>query len=469
MLNRINLEIKNPWWKNSDYKLLEFNYPKRDLYFGILKNLKHTLILNIVGLRRVGKSTILKQVIAKLLDDKVDPKNIFYYLFDYSSQVQNSQFLEEVLYFYFREIINKPTLDFNEKETIYILLDEIQYIEDWQSILKRYYDLSNQRIKFIITGSQSVLLKGKHKESLAGRIFDYYLSPMSFREFLRINKEDVEIFNVYDLFQLPYLFGDLSQFEIYNGQEIEKLSREYITTGQFPEIRKFSGIDLRHDYIVESVIGRIQEDCIRVFKIEKPNEFKLITKYLLNNIGSIFELTNIGREVEVSKKTLDRYFHYLQESYVFEVFYKYHKSLIKRGRILKKIYTPCINFTCALNQFSEDHFKEVPQAFGKIIENIVYNVLKIKYETKAIDDQISFWRNKQKEIDFIVLNKGKQLAIEVKFSNNINIKDLFTLIEYIKIKKLDYGVVVTKNTLEKKVVKGQTLYFIPYYLLLMII
>ncbi len=469
MLNRSKLEIKNPWWKKSDYKSIEFDYPKRDLYYKILKNLEHTLILNIVGLRRVGKSTILKQIVSKLLNDKVEADNIFYYLFDYSSQIQNSQFLEEVLHFYFKEIINRPILDFTENEKVYILLDEIQYIDNWQSILKRYYDLSNKRIKFIITGSQSLLLKGKYKESLAGRIFDYYLSPLSFREFLRINREKVELLKPYDLFQLPSIFGEISQFELYNGRQTEKLAREYITTGQFPEIRKFDLVELRHEYIAESVIGKIQEDCIRLFKIEKPNEFKLITKHLLNNVSSIFELSNISREIEVSKKTLDRYFNYLKESYVFEVLYKYHKSLIKRGRILKKLYTPCINFTCALNQYNEEHIDQVPQAFGKIVENIVYNVLKLKYETRAIGDQISFWRDKQKELDFIVLNKGEKLAIEVKFSNNVNIKDLFTLVDYVKNKKLKYGIVISKNNLEKKEINGQTLYLIPYYLFLLLV
>lgn len=469
MITRQDLEIKNPWWKDSKYTTPESSFPKRDLYSVIVDNLKHTLILNIVGLRRVGKSTILKQLTNHLLNQKIDPNNIFYFLFDYASQIQKAEFLDEVLAFYFKEIINKPTLSFKENETIYVLLDEIQYIEDWQSILKRYYDLSNKRIKFIVTGSQSILLKDKYRESLAGRIFDYYLPPMSFREFLRINREDVETVEPYDLFNLPEVFGKLSQSDIYNGKRISELSCEYIITGQFPETRKLEFPERRHEYIVESVIGKIQEDCIRIFNIEKTNEFKLITRHLLNNAGSIFELTNIGREVEVSKKTLERYVEYLKESYVFEILYKYHKSLVKRGRILKKLYTPCVNFTCALNQYKENHLNEVPQAFGKIIENIVFNVLNLKYKRNSIDEAISFWRKGQKEIDFIIIEKEKQLVIEVKFSNNISSKDLVAMTDYMRKKKLEYGIVVTKKEIGKKEVNGQTLYYIPYYLILMMI
>jgi len=469
MVNRPNLEIKNPWWKNSQYIIPETSFLKRDLYDLLVDNLQHTLILNIVGLRRVGKSTILKQLIGRLLEQQVKPENIFYFLFDYASQRQKAQFLDEVLSFYFKEIINRPTLDFSEEETIYIFLDEIQYIEDWQSVLKRYYDLSNKRLKFIVTGSQSILLKGKYRESLAGRIFDYYLPPLSFREFLRINREKVEVMEPYDLFELPKVFSRLSQIDLYAGQPLAKLSREYIIAGQFPEIRNLGLSEYRHEYIIESVIGKIQEDCIRIFKIEKADQFKLITHHLLNNAGSIFELSNVGREIEVSKKTLERYVNYLKESYVFEILYKYHKSLIKRGRVLKKIYTPCVNFICALNHYQENHLDEVPQAFGKIIENAVHNVLNLKYRGNDLNPVISFWRQGQKEIDFIIVEKGKQLTIEVKFSQHLNPKDLITMTDYMRKKKLEYGIVITKNEIGRREVNGQTLYYLPYYLALLIV
>lgn len=469
MITRQDLEIKNLWWRDAKHAVPEATLPKRDLYSVIADNLKHTLILNIVGLRRVGKSTILKQMVGRLLSEKVNPNNIFYFLFDYSSQIQQARFLDEVLSFYFKEIINRPTLTFGEDETIYILLDEIQYIEDWQSVLKRYYDLSNKRVKFIVTGSQSVLLKGKYRESLAGRIFDFYLPPMSLREFFRINREDARVVEPYDLFKLPENFTALNQAESRDGKRIADLCREYIVTGQFPETRKLELPELRQEYIVESVIGKIQEDCIRIFHIDKTDEFKLITRHLLNNVGSVFELSNIGREMEISKQTLDKYVDYLKESYVFEILYKYRKSLVKRGRILKKLYTPCVNFVCALNHYKENHLDEVPQAFGKIIENAVYGVLKLKYKGTGVSESVSFWRHGKKEIDFIIVEKEKQLAIEVKFSNNINPKDLSALTDYTRKKKLEYAVVVTKSEMGKREVNGQTIYFIPYYLILLMI
>ncbi|MFH1838100.1 MAG: ATP-binding protein [Candidatus Kuenenbacteria bacterium] len=467
MISSQDLVLKNNWWKNNQYNIEEAKWVKRDLYNIIVDNIKHPLMLNIVGLRRVGKSTIIKQLISKLLKEKVEPKNIFYFLFDYASQIQKPEFLDKVLSVYFKDIISKPSLFLNKR--VYIFLDEIQYIKNWQSVLKKYYDLSGKKIKFIVTGSQSILLRGKFQESLAGRIFDFYLPPMSFREFIKINYNKVEVAEKFDLFKLSEQFGKLSIYNAYYENKIAKLSREYITVGQFPETRQIADLERKHEYIAESIIGKVLEDCIRIFNIEKIDQFKLIANQLINNIGSIFELKNIGQEIGISFVTLNKYFEYLKDSYVVEILYKYHKSLIKQGRILKKLYTPCVNFTCALNHFQADHINEVPQAFGKIIENVVYNVFRLKYKTNKLIDNLSFWRQGEKEIDFIINFNNKILPVEVKFSNNINIKELSTLTDYIKVKKLKYGVVVTKNEINRKEVNGQTLYFIPYYLILLMI
>lgn len=467
MIKIQDLTLKNPWWSDNQYNIGETNWEKRELYNDVIANFEHSLILNVVGLRRVGKSTILKQIIGKLLFEKKNPKNIFYFLFDYSSQIKKAEFLDEVLSVYFRDILNNPDLSFDGR--VYVFLDEIQYIEDWQSVLKKFYDLSNKKIKFIVTGSQSVLLKGKYSESLAGRIFDFYLPPLSFREFLTINYESIKIFEKFDLFELPKQFGGLGVYDAKFGRDISRLSREYITVGQFPETRNISDVEKKHEYISESVIGKVLDDCIRIFKIEKTDEFKLIAYQLLNNAGSIFELKNISREIGVSFLTLKKYIEYLKEGYIVEILYKYHKSLIKRGRILKKIYTPSVNFVCALNHFNSSHIDEVPQAFGKIIENAIYNILNQKYKGSKIDNSLSFWRQGKKEIDFLVDKKDGQLPIEVKFSNKLTGKDAVFLADYMKRHKLEFGIVVTKNELNRKKISDQTVYYIPYYLLLLMI
>ena len=86
-------------------------------------------------------------------------------------------------------------------------------------------------------------MKGKYWESLAGRVFDYYLPLLSFREFIKINEEEVKILDKYDLLRLPDVYGNLDDYNAYYGAKIGELSREYLITGQFPETRQLSTIE----------------------------------------------------------------------------------------------------------------------------------------------------------------------------------------------------------------------------------
>lgn len=464
MLSVQDLQLKNRWWAKKNLKPIEAGWTRRKLFYLIKKNLSHPLILNIVGLRRVGKSTLLKQIISDLLEQGVDPENIFYYLFDYSNQAQTAEILEETISLYFSQI--KREIITNLDEQIYIFLDEIQYVDNWQAVLKKYYDLSNQKIKFIIAGSQSILLKEKNKESLAGRIFDYYLPPLSFGEFLDVNKiqlEKIEKINLFDLSNKNYL--DISNYCLNCGGKVFDLSKEYIISGQFPETRKLGAIENKQEYILESVLGKVLVDCIRIFNVDKGEKFKLVAHQFFNNAGSIFELKNIASTVGLSWITLEKYFEYLKEGFLFDVLFKYHKSVIQQGRILKKIYSSNVNFISALNHYDQDDINKFPEVFGKIVENMIFNILKEKFGL----ENLSFWRNGIEEIDFIVNNKKELLPIEVKFTNKINIKELKTIVNFINKKNIRYGIVVTKNELDQKQIGGKKIFFIPYYALLFLV
>ena len=176
-MEKAKLEEFNHWWtsKKVDTELaLPF---KRDIYLEIEKHLDKRFILALVGLRRVGKTTIMYQLIQKLVEANINKTNILFFSFD-----EISVKLNEVLETY-KEIHSKDI----RAEKIYIFLDEIQKCEGWENELKKYYDLY-PKIKFIISGSESLFIRKKTKETLAGRIFEFTLTPFTFREYLRFNK-----------------------------------------------------------------------------------------------------------------------------------------------------------------------------------------------------------------------------------------------------------------------------------------
>lgn len=467
-IDKNDLKNKNPWWNELDYKPEESTWVYRDLYFKIEKDFETNLIQDIIGLRRTGKSTLLKQLISKLLSDKIPAERILYYLFDDLHRVNTTENLDNILQYFLTEKVKEKIYSLSKK--VYIFLDEIQYINGWQAVLKKYYDLSNKKIKFVLSGSQSILLANKSNESLAGRILDYYLSPLDFLEFLEIKqvfKKEYSSFKKVDLFLLHDNYSLLEKVNFNFGQHLSELAQDYILQGQFPECAIMQSSELVNTYIRESVVGKILEDISLIYDIDKKENFKILTYHIIINSASLLELNNIAREIELSFESVDKYLNFLKSGYLVEILYKQHRSLVKQGRILKKIYTTSTNFICALNDYQKKHFQEVPEVFGKIIETAIYNKLNTKYSKNILINNLSFWREGDKEIDFILTRNKQQLPIEVKFTNQINFKDLNVILNFSKNKKSEYGLVITKNELDKKIIKDQTVYFIPYYLILL--
>lgn len=129
-------------------------------------------IVQLIGLRRVGKTTLFFQLI-DFLAKKITPFHIWYFTFD-----EEKLKLEDLL----SAFVTQTDLDFR-KEKIFVFLDEIQKLKHFQESLKVYFDLY-PNLKFFLSGSTSLFVKKKSQESLAGRIRSFWLPPLDFEEFL---------------------------------------------------------------------------------------------------------------------------------------------------------------------------------------------------------------------------------------------------------------------------------------------
>src|SRR3989338_4064618 len=172
----------NHWWKLGKVRE-EFALPyKRKLFQEILKYLDTRQIIGVVGLRRVGKSTLFYQIIDFLIKKGTSPESIIYFSFD-----ESRDDIREILKVYEENIAKKRI----GNERVFVFLDEIQKLEDWQNKIKAMYDLY-PNIKFFISGSASINILLPAKESLAGRIFYFDLDLLSFQEFLELRKKNVK-------------------------------------------------------------------------------------------------------------------------------------------------------------------------------------------------------------------------------------------------------------------------------------
>jgi predicted AAA+ superfamily ATPase len=385
----------NPWLKGEKFEVPSF---KRNCYEKIKEEVeKRKFIVGIVGLRRIGKTILMKQIGNEIEGEK------FFFSFD-EEAYQNAESLKFVISHFLKIAKSKP----------FIFLDEIGRIKGWAGVLKKYHDLG--RATFIISSS-SYLHITKGKESLAGRLKDFTLLPWSFDEYLKLKGEKIahieekNIERAYSLFERKY------ENEIVN----------YLKRGSFPEIALEEKEEEVKRYIKTSTIEKlIFEDLPKVFPVEDVHKLYDILIFLLKSNGSIVNYSNIGSIVGLSKDTVKRYIFYLYKSLIVsqvEVYGSAGKAL-RKG---KKIYAACPSLAFAY----QDYYNE-----PNLVENAVLNKLQESFE------DVRFYRTKDgKEIDFVV----NKIPIEVKWQSYVTQSDVKEVINFMEKFGVKIGVVISKK------------------------
>lgn len=402
----------------SDLKNISF---KRRLFNQLLLFLERKQIISIVGLRRVGKTILLKQLIKEILK-KNDVKNICFLTFD-EAIFFNGATLADYLNAYLTEISPR-------NGRIYFFIDEIQYASKWQHIIKRYYD-TNSRIKFVISGSSSLFLKKKTTESLAGRIFEFTLDVLSFEEYLELRKNDRAILEEHRDCSVEFLASpDILALEsvekigrllAQHGNYLRKEFENYLKYGQFPEIVGESDRNTTRKYLSESIYKKtIEYDIPKIFGAEKTEELKFLFQIMSNETGSLVNVENIAREIGLDAKTVQKYLGYFENSFLISFVYNFSKSFRKSGRSLKKVYLGSTNFFSVFHDYKNNELAS--QQLGLLAENYCFLLLRKNY------DYVSFYNIRGREIDFMaandLLDKKHRQYVEVKYRNNVSSSEL---------------------------------------------
>ncbi|MEK6857139.1 MAG: ATP-binding protein [Nanoarchaeota archaeon] len=376
------LEKFNNWWNTGQVKEELLKSFKRDIYDDIKKYISLRQIILLYGLRRMGKTTLMFQIINELLKNS-DSKNIFYFSFD-----ERIFDLKEVLDNYQKLILGK-TFD-STKETIYLFFDEIQKVEDWESKIKIYYDLY-PKVKFFLSGSASVSLRKKSKESLAGRIFSFLIPPLSFEEFLKMKGKDMDKIK--------------SNMNLWS-RDLLPLFYQYMKFGSFPELATIENEDIAKKYLIENVVDRIiYKDLPEEFEIKDLELLKNLVYLLGKNPGMTINYHEIAKNLGKDQRTISNYFEYMEFGLLIKFIFNYRGSPLASYRKSKKVYFTTPNLTFAFN----DNLEKV---FPFMLENIVLLKTNAKF----------FYKNGF-EVDFVVEKENELIGIEVK-SENFKIKQL---------------------------------------------
>lgn len=383
---------------------------KRDINFNEYLTSKQIIVIS--GIRRCGKSTLLKQLSLKI------PK--FYYI----------NFDDE-------RLINFTTDDFNSLIIIwkkkykskYVLIDEIQNINNWERFVRRIHD---EGYKLFITGSNAKLLSSELSTHLTGRYKKIELFPFSFKELIKNN-------NIINLNVLT------------SGKKakILKLFDNYVLQGGFPEFVKYKD----NEYLKRIYEDVIYRDIISRFGIKEIKSFRELTNYVFTNFtreASYNTLKNIlGIKTTMSVRN---YIGFLQESYLIFELFKYDFSLKKQYVFDKKLYVIDNGMRNATAfYFSSDR--------GQLLENLVF------LELKRRGKNIFYFKNKF-ECDFLVHDKGKIIeAIQVTQKvDNINEKrEVGGLLNAFEVLNINNGFILTDSQEEIRIINDKTIIIMPIW------
>ena len=390
---------------------------ERVLLADVDKTIKLPHVVVITGLRRVGKSTLMRQIIQKYYADQR-----FYYI----------NFEDERLFKFKTEDFNllyEALIElYGEQKTFFI--DEIQNIEHFENFVRRFYDAN---FKFFITGSNANLLSREISTKLTGRHFDITLRPFSLREYLSMQ-------NV--IFEKEMLYNTIERMKI------KSHFQDYLVNGGMPEYLIYKEPEIL-SRIYEDIV--IKDIAVR-YNIANLFEMRDVFLYLITNTANKFSFNKLKTVSGIgSITTIKNYIHYLAETFFIQVINKFDYSLKKRLVNDKKSYVIDNGFFNVLST-------KITTDIGWLLENLVGNVLS---ETTKL-----YYFSDKYECDFVIQQDNLvTTAIQVTnaISENNEKREYSGLLGALKTFNLKEGLILTNDQEAISEIDGKTIHIKPVW------
>jgi predicted AAA+ superfamily ATPase len=407
------LQDWNPWSKE-----LYSGVPREGYLDRALRFFDVNVVTALIGVRRSGKSIIMRQVIKSLLSKGTKPRDILFINFEDSRFPEPyPEMLDEIFNLYLEKVSegNKP----------YVFLDEVHYVPRWEKWVRSMHELG--KAKIMVSGSSSKLLSGELATSLTGRHLDIRIQPASFAEFLRFKNSE------------PKDELDMTSKKI----ELRKLLNEYIEYGGFPEVINSSEKTTLLQTYYEDILSK---DIEARYNINRSEKLRSLARYYLTNISSPTTYNSLKNSLDTTVNTIEKYTSYLQEANMVFFTKKYSYKVKEQEKAARKIYSVDVGLSNAVGfRFSANT--------GRTIENIVALEL-IKRGARDSGRDLYYWKDYSgKEVDFVLTENRKATElIQVSWNTDkpetLN-REITSLIKAGKELKCDNLQLITENKDEK--------------------
>ncbi|MCK5773203.1 MAG: ATP-binding protein [Thermoplasmata archaeon] len=417
---------QNPWWESGNIQMGS-NIVERDISARLLSGLgERKEIQAVLGLRRAGKTTLLRSIIRYLLEEeRIDSRNILYFSFDLATTGSKEINPGTIIQYYEEMIVRRPLQKLEKR--VFIFFDEIQMVSSWGAYLKSVHDREYD-LRMVVSGSSSMNITKGAGESLVGRIMIYRLDPFSFREYLGYKRIKIE-----DDFQLSTSDITLPLNQI----EIKIAFEEYFERGGLPEPL------LSNTYPLEQLKQNLDltffRDIVEMFPIKRVDVLQGIFRSVAINTGQRINWANLSNDLDSQYRTVREYAQYLQDSYLIEKSTPQIGSHSSRTRKMPKMYVADHSFN-----------RIYGTKRGLKAETIAFNHL------KRLTGEIGHMTDPEIDITFA------DLAFEIKYVNRPEHSDVRGLLRAPENKKL---FLITENTYDTWTISGRKIHLMPLWLL----
>ena len=358
---------------------MDLIYKREDYLKKVRSFYNDNMIKVITGIRRCGKSSLLKSIIEELKENGIKEKDIIYIELDKKEykNIKNPKQLEK--------LIDSLVVDNDFK---YLFIDEVQNVKGFETVINAYKEEGNFSI--FLTGSNSYLLSGELITKLTGRYIEFEMLPLNFREYVLMKK---------------FLNKNVND-------NIYKEFEEYVRCGGFPGSLYYDNYEDKMLY-TRNVINQIfEKDIKRNKKIKDKQLFEVVQKFVINNFGSRMSVRSIynyltkDKNIKVDRRTIKGYIDVLEQA---KIIYACDMFDIKSKDVLdgeKKYYLADTSLYFTLNTDNRINY-------GPVLGNILFSYFKSKGYL------LSVGKIGKLECDFIV-RKGIDNYYYVQVSKNID-------------------------------------------------
>ena len=449
-----NLQDQNSWWTTGKVNKELTPSFKRNEYervrFVFFNEIRRFPILS--GPRRVGKSTIMFQIIDELLKNGVKPTQILFYTLD---DYPNDEISIKDVVRVFRKYLYTD-------DDFYLFLDEAQKDASWKAYIKQLFDL-NKKVRVMISGSSSVEIEHNSDESGAARFITIKIPTFSFYEFCELNNKKVDLDNI-DVFKLHTL-PLTEQTNIY--MKLSPLYSEfirYLKLGGFPEYAKSEQYSYVSKLIRDQVVIKaIRQDIPKTYSIRDVDVLSNLYAYFCYHTSDIVNVDTISKTIGLDRTTCNLYIEALEKSNLIYLSNQLDLNGKKALKPKRKVYVSDYGIRCAVtrNNNVETDVNEMGYAIETVSFKHTYDYF-MSIDNELFSVGYSKGDSPNKEIDIVIKENNNDFQyIEAKYRNSAHINDSDGIVVF-GLKDVP-GYIITKDTNDFGLFKRKetSLYRIP--------